>query len=316
MKNKSTLVFTLLACCSICASAQTSPPPVQSPAAPSAPGPDTSLANPSLKLGPGDLIHITVYSMPELEQRLRVSEAGSVTFSLIADLQVTGMTADELNREITKRLRDGEFVKRPNVTVLVEEYTTQGVAVVGEVVKPGIVPIYSSHSLLDIISAAGGLKDTASTEILIRRHGQSGDPEKIQFSRDGKSLSGPIVTVSPGDQIIVPLAGIVYLLGDLNRPGGYVMSENGKITILQALAMAGGPTRTAAENSARLLRTTPSGYQETPVLLKDIMKGKRPDFDLEPRDIVYVPFSQMKNALLGTQGMLGAASSAAVFRFP
>src|ERR1700691_3897428 len=145
MKNKSTLVFTLLACCSISTSAQTSAPPVQSPAGPSAPGPDTSLANPSLKLGPGDLIHITVYSMPELEQHVRVSDEGTVSLSLIGELKVTGMTADELSLEIAKRLREGEFVKRPNVTVLVDEYTTQGVAVIGEVVRPSVIPIYSGR---------------------------------------------------------------------------------------------------------------------------------------------------------------------------
>jgi polysaccharide export outer membrane protein len=275
-----------------------------------------SQAQPSLKLGPGDLIHITVYSMPELEQHVRVSDEGTVSLSLIGELKVTGMTADELSLEIAKRLREGEFVKRPNVTVLVDEYTTQGVAVIGEVVRPSVIPIYSGRNLLDILSAAGGLKDTASTEILIRRQGQSGAPEKVQLGRDGKSLSAPVADVNPGDQVIVPLAGIVYLLGDLNRPGGYVMSENGKITLLQALAMAGGPTRTAAENSARLLRTTATGYAEQPLPLKDIMKGKRPDLELQPRDIVYVPFSLIKNTLLGSQAILGAASSAAVYRFP
>jgi len=313
--NRVVFAVIVLAVFSTSVVAQTSVPASPSPAANAGDATNAQPTNQLLRLGPGDLLHITVYNMPELEQRVRVSEEGMVSLSLIGEIKVIGMTAEELNREITKKLKEGEFVKRPNVTVLVEEYTTQGVAVIGEVPKPGIVPIYSSHSLLDILSAAGGLKETASTEILIRRQGQSGEPEKIHFSRDGKSLNGPIVTVSPGDQVIVPLAGIVYLLGDLNRPGGYVMSENGKITILQALAMAGGPTRTAAENSARLLRTTPDGLQEKPILLKDIMKGKQPDFELQAKDIIYVPFSQLKNALLGSQAMLGAASSAAVFHF-
>jgi polysaccharide export outer membrane protein len=269
----------------------------------------------SLKLGPGDLVHVTVYDMPELEQRFRVSDQGSATLSLIGELKVAGMTANELSAAIATKLREGDFARRPSVTVLVEEYTTQGVAVIGEVTKPGIVPIYSGRNVLDILSAAGGLKDTASTEILIRRQGQAGDPERVQLGRDRQSLSGPMVEVNPGDQVVVPLAGIVYILGDLNRPGGYVMSENGKISLLQALAMAGGTTHTSAENRTRLLRPTANGYEERLIALKDIMNGKQKDIELQPRDVVYVPFSGLKHALLGTQAILGAASSAAVFRF-
>ncbi len=267
-----------------------------------------------LKLGPGDLIHITVYDMPELDQHVRVSDQGNVTLSLIGQVKAEGLSAEQLSQEIARKLREGEYAKRPSVNVMVDEYTTQGVTVVGEVAKPGVIPVFSSHDLLDILSSAGGLKDTASTEILIRRRWVEGEPERIQLGRDSKSLSGPIVKVNPGDQVIVPLAGIVYMLGDLNRPGGYVMSENGKITLLQALAMAGGSTRTAAENNTRLVRPTPSGYEEKTISLKDIMMGKEKDIELQPKDIVYVPFSHMKNFLLGTQSILGAATSASIIR--
>ena len=267
----------------------------------------------SLKLGPGDLIHITVYEMPELDQRIRVSDQGTATFSLIGELKVAGMTAAELGQEITAKLRDGDFARRPGVTVLVEEYTTQGVTVVGEVAKPGVIPIYSPRSLLDILSAAGGLKDTASTEIMIRRQGRVDDQETLQLGRDRQSFNGPAVEVNPGDQIIVPLAGIVYMLGDVNRPGGYVMSQNGKITILQAIAMAGGLTRTAAGNHARLIHPTGTGYDEKTIALKDIMTGKRQDLELEAHDVIYVPFSHVKGALLGSQQILGSAASAAIY---
>jgi polysaccharide export outer membrane protein len=268
-----------------------------------------------LRLGPGDLIHVTVFAMPELEQRVRISDRGTVSLALIGEVTAAGLSSEDLGREIALRLREGDYAKRPSVTVLVEEYTTQGVNVVGEVTKPGVVPIFSTHNLLDVLSAAGGLKDTASTEILIRRQGNDGPPERIQLGRDRASLSGTAVKVNPGDQVIVPLAGIVYLLGDLNRPGGYVMSENGKITILQAMAMAGGSTRTAAENNTRLLRPKDDGgYEEKTIALKSIMLGKEPDFQLQPKDIVYVPFSHMKNFLLGTQSILGAATSASIIR--
>jgi polysaccharide export outer membrane protein len=229
-------------------------------------------------------------------------------------VKAEGLSADQLSQEIAAKLREGEYAKRPSVTVMVDEYTTQGVTVIGEVARPGVIPVYSSRDLLDILSSAGGLKETASTEILIRRRWSDGEPERIQLGRDSKSLSGQIVKVNPGDQVIVPLAGIVYLLGDLNRPGGYVMSENGKLTLMQAMAMAGGSTRTAAENNTRLVRSTANGYEEKTISLKDIMLGKEKDVELQPKDIVYVPFSHMKNFLLGTQSILGAATSASIIR--
>lgn len=267
----------------------------------------------SLRLGPGDLIHVTVYEMPELDQHIRVSDQGTATFSLIGELKVAGMTAGELSQEIETKLRDGDFVRRPGVTVLVEEYTTQGVAVMGEVARPGVIPIYSSRSLLDILSAAGGLKDTASTEILIRRQGHADNQQSVQLGRDRQSFNGPIVEVNPGDQVIVPLAGIIYMLGDVNRPGGYVMSQNGKISILQAIAMAGGFTRTAAGNRARLIHSNATGNDEKIVALKDIVTGKRQDLELEPHDVVYVPSSHVKSVLLGSQAILSSATSAAIY---
>jgi polysaccharide biosynthesis/export protein len=310
MKNKLAILVVSFSLCPLGAFAQA---PVST--SHDQPGSSTTGPRASLRLGPGDLVHVTVYDMPELEQRFRVSDQGMATLALIGELKVAGMTATELGQEITTKLREGDFARRPNVTVMVDEYTTQGVAVIGEVTRPGIVPIYSGRNVLDILSAAGGLKETASTEILIRRQGQTGDPERVQLGRDRQSLSGPMVEVNPGDQIVVPLAGIVYMLGDLNRPGGYVMSENGKISLLQALAMAGGTTQTSSENHTRLLRPGANGYEEKPIALKDIMAGKQKDIELQPRDVIYVPFSGLKHALLGTQAILGAASSAAVFRF-
>jgi polysaccharide export outer membrane protein len=318
MNNKLTLTFGVLVLWAspVFGQIQTQVTPGQTPTTPLASGTaaNTDLKS-DLRLGPGDLIHITVFAMPEMEQRVRISDQGNVTLALIGEVKAAGLSSEDLGREIALRLREGDFAKRPSVTVLVEEYTTQGVNVVGEVAKPGVVPIFSTHNLLDVLSAAGGLKDTASTEILIRRQGNDGPPQRVQLGRDRASLSGSVVKVNPGDQVIVPLAGIVYMLGDLNRPGGYVMSENGKITMLQAMAMAGGSTRTAAENNTRLLRPKDDGgYEEKTIALKSIMLGKEPDFQLEPKDIVYVPFSHMKNFLLGTQSILGAATSASIIR--
>jgi polysaccharide biosynthesis/export protein len=275
MNNKLTFLFAvvLLGALPAFGQIQTQVTPGQTQTAAPMPTNNSDLKS-DLKLGPGDLIHVTVYDMPELEQHVRISDQGNVTLSLIGEVKAAGLSAEDLGREIALRLREGDYAKRPSVTVLVEEYTTQGVTVVGEVMKPGVVPIFSTHNLLDILSDAGGLKDTASTEILIRRKGNDGEPERIQLGRDRASLAGAVAKVNPGDQVIVPLAGIVYMLGDLNRPGGYVMSENGKITMLQALAMAGGTTRTAAENGTRLLRPTANGYEEKTISLKNIMLGK------------------------------------------
>lgn len=122
-----------------------------------------------------------------------------------------------------------------------------------------------------------------------------------------------VAIVYPGDTVLVPKAGIVYVLGDVGRPGGYVMQDDSMLTVLQALALAAGANKTAKEDAVRLIRKVNGDYQESAVPLHDIERGKKPDVKLEADDVLFVPFSMAKNMVLGASSILSSTSSAAIY---
>jgi len=147
---------------------------------------------------------------------------------------------------------------------------------------------------------------------------RAGSTEKIFYfiSNEADTAADSAVQVNPGDTIIVPRAALTYALGDLKTPGGYTMTNNdGKLTVLELVARAGGTNRTASESHARLIRKTDAGYVEMPLPLNDIQNGKRPDLVLQPNDIVYVQFSYRKNLFLSSSGVVASAASSAIYRF-
>ncbi len=266
----------------------------------------------SLLIGPGDLLHITIFRENDLEQKVRVKDSGEVLLQLVGNVPVKGLPPAEAAEKIAKLYQQGGFLNHPQVAVFVEESVSERAAVLGEVEHPGLVPLTSSRSLLDVISQAGGLTTTADRHITIRRAGQP--PSTVFLSNNaGKALADADVLVQPGDTILVPKAGVVYVLGDVGRPGGFVMQDDARLSLLQALSLASGANKTAAENKARLLRKINGVVTEQPLALKAIERGRQTDPQLEADDIVFIPFSIFKNVALGATTILASASSAAVY---
>jgi polysaccharide biosynthesis/export protein len=279
------------------------PAPVQTPeqAAVSASGaaptkaPDTAKGSPDqpdagmVKLGPADLIEVNVYNVPELTSKVRVSRSGDVYLPLIDYVHVDGLTQEEAQTLIEKRLSDGGFVRSPHVTIFVDEAASQGVTIIGEVLKAGIYPDVADHKLYEVISEAGGFSPTASRKIAVIRRNQP-DPIRIELPRNlADDLSGNI-DIMPGDTITVPRAPIIYVVGDVGRPAGLLV-DNGTLTVLQALALAGGTNHTAKLGGARIIRKTSAGMTETPVHIKQMLEAKTPDVTLQADDILFVPIS-------------------------
>jgi len=169
---------------------------------------------------------------------------------------------------------------------------------VGEVAKPGIYPVLGSLSLLNIIPAAGGTTAAASNEITIQRH-SDGSVLKAKVSRDAFETLESDIEIQPGDKVIVPRAGIVYVIGNVNRPGGFVTQNEGEISLLQAIAMAAGVTGTASLDRTKLIRKTSAGYVEIPVPLKEILKGRERDLQMTAEDILYVPNRPASRCCIG-----------------
>jgi polysaccharide biosynthesis/export protein len=265
-----------------------------------------------MRLGPGDLIEIGVYNVPELTTKARVSNAGDVYLPLIDYVHVQGLTPEEAQALIEKRLTDGGFVRSPHVTIFVDEATSQGVTILGEVAKPGIYPDVADHKLYEIISEAGGFTLSASRKVAVIRQGNP-DPIRLSLPRNlSDDLSGNI-EILPGDTITVPRAPIVYVVGDVTRPSGLLV-DNGSLTVLQALALAGGTNHTAKLGGVRIIRKTPTGMTETPVHLKQMLEAKTSDVTLQADDILFVPMSGIRVAAARTADVaLSAATAVAVY---
>jgi polysaccharide biosynthesis/export protein len=282
--------------------------------------PLAALAQPgeSLRIGPGDQIHVTVVDSPELDQHPRVTDAGEVPLIGVGAVKIVGLTPAEAATAVHDKLIAAHYLNHPEVTVTVEQYATQTVSVLGQVRASGAYPIGTARPVVDVLALAGGLNEVADRNIVIERRGDPDHPLHYNLANDGVLALQTSVLVYPGDTVMVPKAGIVYVLGDVNRPGGIVMDNNStELTLLQALARAGGVSRTAKQGHAKLLRKDATGYHETQLSLGEIQKGKQQDIALAPGDVLYVPFSYAKNiAVSGSSGIISSLSSAAVYSMP
>ncbi len=286
-------------------------PPSDRPAA----VPDSS--PPGLMLGQGDLLEMNVYGVPELSQKVRVSNTGDIYLPLIDHLHVAGMTVEEAQSAIEKQLSDGGFVRNPHVSILVTESSSALVSVLGEVSKPGVYPVIGPRRLYDVISAAGGLTEKAGKNVSITHRNEPDNPKTITLSDNLKQDTQSNVLIEPGDTVVVERAGAFFVVGDVVHPSGFIMDAP-NLTVLKAMALAGGPTRSASLNKAFLIRKTPDGVKQTHVPLKKIMKAESPDIAMQVEDILFVPSSSGKfiagRALQTAVQLAGSASIVAIPR--
>lgn len=266
----------------------------------------------SLRIGAGDLLNISVMREPDLDRRVRVRDSGEVSLPLVGDVAVQGLSAADAAKAVEKRYLDGQFLKHPDVSVFIEEFATQQVAVLGQVGKPGSYSLPAARSLIDVLAMAGGLTEIADRHITIERASHAASAEVFLSNRADDALEAN-VQVFPGDKVVVPKAGIIYVLGDVGRPGGYVMQNESRMTVLQAVAMAAGLNRTASADHVRLVRGKDGQFAEQEIPLKEMQRGEVPDLLLEANDVLYVPFSFGRHLLMGTSSIAASASAALIY---
>jgi polysaccharide biosynthesis/export protein len=276
----------------------------------------TTVSGHALRISSGDLLEVTVFDTPDLSGKLRVEEQGLINLPLAGEISVSGLTAEQAGRAVEAKLLAIDILKDPHVSVRVLEYATQGVTVMGEVKSPGVYPLLGTHTLLDLISAAAGLTPNAGKLVTITHRSAPESPVVVKMeSRPGSSATFNI-DITPGDTIVVSRAGIVYVLGDVAKPGGFLLESNDRLSVLQALALAQGFNRTAAQNSSKLIRNTDDGQEQVPVPLQKIIAKKAPDQVLGDGDILYVPSSTAKNVWRDIENILPAVAGAAIYRVP
>jgi polysaccharide export outer membrane protein len=205
----------------------------------------------TLPIGPGDLLQVVVLEAPNLDQHARVSDTGDLPLILGGNINLSGMTPFEAAQKIHARLVEGKYLVDPHVAVTVEHSATTNVSVNGQVKAPGSYEIDTPRSMTDVLALAGGMLDTADRAVTIKRRDGLELTEQFE-SNDGKAALKHDVLINPGDTVYVSRVLQVYLLGNFARPGAYSASPNSsRLTVLQAVAYAGGTPPTAVPSKAR-----------------------------------------------------------------
>jgi polysaccharide biosynthesis/export protein len=289
-----------------------------------------------LPIGTGDLIHIDVFEVPDLSRDARVNETGMISLPLIpGKIRAGGLTPFQMEEKLADLLLENGLVSHPQVSVFIKERTSQPVSVVGAVNRPFVFQVYRPTTLLEILAQAGGISPDAGSVIMITRtippkdepgnnspgggvDSPSASTQIIRISLKDLLESGDPafnIPVYGGDVISVPRAGIVYVVGAVAAPGGFVLQNMGDtMTTFRALALAHGLTSSAKGDDAVIIRKdlVTGVNHEIPVHLKKIMARKSADVRLNANDILVVPDSGGKRALHRAGDIVLAASTGLV----
>ncbi len=267
-----------------------------------------------LKLAPGFLVELKVLDDSDFQGDFRVDQDGNVALPILGTLHVAGDTASEARDQIKNRLLKEQILKDPQVDLNVIEYTAPQVTIIGEVGSPGKYPLLVPRNLVDVLTLAGGPTALAGNEVSIIRGSGDAKPLLIHYSKSTDPEVVAKVMVDPGDTVQVKRAGVVYVLGAVNRPGGYVMQEDGTLNVLQAISLANGTSVPASTGTIYLLRRNSDGTEINIALpYKKISTGKRADVQLHATDVLFVPTSKMKSILTNSQGVIASAASASIY---
>jgi len=265
-------------------------------------------ASAGYRLGPGDVVDIRVFGVEELSKPAALGADGSVALPLVGVVELAGMTTAQAALRL-QELYGTNYLREPQIAVMVKEYFSQPVSVLGAVTRPGIYQLRGPRRLSDVLALAEGLAPEAGSEITVSRSKQEGGeqtftvPVRGLLSLNGQEENNPWIQAH--DTIRVAKAGIVYVIGEVGRAGGFPLKDQEQITVLKALSLAEGLRRTASPQKSKIIRTAGEQKTETLVNVRHILEGRAPDTLLAPNDILFVPHSQAKSAM-------GRAAEAAI----
>lgn len=283
-------------------------------------------------LGPDDQIIIRAIDLEEIKaEPVRIDMRGNISLPLLGRMHVAGLALDQVEAELTSRLR--AYLREPEVTVSIAEFRSQPVSVLGAVNNPGVLQLQGRRTMFEVLSQVGGLRADAGNSIKITRRrewgpiplpGAAEDPSheysvadvSVKSIMDAKNPRENI-QVKPNDVISVPKAELVYVIGAVRKPGGFVLSEKETLSVLQALSLAEGIDHASAPQNSKVLRESASQSRrsETAVDVKKILAGTSPDVPLRANDILFIPASASKNvALRGLEAAIQIGTGVAIYR--
>jgi polysaccharide export outer membrane protein len=289
-----------------------------------------------VKIMPGDVIAIATYGAPELTTTapastnipgggggsgsvsgLKVGAQGEIVLPYLGAIKVTGMTPTEAGIYLEMELKEKGILVDPQVSVSLVDSPTRVITVLGEVQKPSPVPAFGQLRLLDVISACGGFTPLASHTITIRRPGEA-EPITVLLSSDPKNTDETNIQLMAGDTVMVPKVGNVFVIGQVKTPSAIPLSSNAPVTVMRAIAIAGGVNFGAALSKVVVIRRTPDDqHVEIQMDLKKVMHGKEKDIALASDDVLLVPSNGFKAGMAGGgAGIATGISSALIYRLP
>jgi polysaccharide export outer membrane protein len=291
--------------------------PSSPPRAASAPASAMHVDYSDIEIASGDVIYIATYGVPELTtggqtsagtifgptpnavQGIKVGATGDVVLPYLGTVKLAGLTISEAAAYLRNALKESGILTDPQVSVGFVDSPTRAITVLGEVMKPAPIPAYGQIRLLDVISACGGFTPLASHTVTIKRNG-SADPITVELGADPGATGSIDVPLLPGDTVVISKVGSVFVLGQVKTPAAIPLGYNSAITVLRALAMAGGVNYGAALSKARIIRTNAdSQHVEILLDLKKIMFGKEQDVVLRSDDVLFVPSNAFKAGIAG-----------------
>ncbi len=248
------------------------------------------------RIGPKDLLEIRVFEVPELNITVRVAEDGTITLPLLGKVEVQGLTRFEVEKKIASLL-EAKYLKNAQVNIFIKEYQSKRVSIIGAVKNPGTYELIGRQTLLQILSLAGGLTEDAGDKIIIIRQFKNGKTASLIIDLEELMLKGNPkynIPLQPDDIINIPVERYVdvYVFGQVKNPGLIRLKKSSGVTLLQAIAQAGGFTDRANKSAVTITRKDERGIEKRiKVNVKKILSGKQKDIKLKPYDIIYVPES-------------------------
>ena len=281
----------------------------------------SSVTLPEYIISPDDVLSINVYDAPDISGEYRVGPTGQLELPLLTEaVEAAGLTPAQLSGLLVKKYGEEEIFSHARVTVAVKQSRIHSITVAGAVKSPQIYPLFGKTTLLDVLSQAGGISDDAGNKALVTRgvvanqalkeSGACTPPNGVACAENltidlgrliesGDALSN--VELYPGDRVTVQRGGVVYVVGAVNRPGGFPLrSSEEEMTVLKALALAEDTKSTAQKSKAMIIRKNPqgkNGREEIAVNLKNVLAGRAPDLHMQSNDILFVPDSSGMKAL-------------------
>ena len=256
--------------------------------------PQDFMGGQEFRIGARDLLEVTVSGVSEITKlEVRVSEDGNITLPFIGEIFVGGLTKTQVVQKVAELL-EREIVREAQVTILIKEFQSKRISILGAVKNPGTYPLIGVQTVLSIISLAGGLTGDAGKEIIIMRQKPDGSPTSLRIPLEELTLKGNHefnMPLEPGDIVNIPMDKLVqvYVGGAVNRPGVLVVKSSNIPSVLQAIMMAGGFSPRASKKNVILKRRDEKGEeQQIKINVKDIIKGKTKDIQLIAGDILII----------------------------